>query len=61
LKNDPATCDIPIILLTAHAYGTAGRRAREAGCAAFVHKPCDPSRVLQEVQMLIGPADERVH
>src|SRR5690606_35778479 len=60
LKEDPATSEIPVILLTAHAYGSAGRRAREAGCAAFVPKPCDPRRVLDEVMELIGPPREVV-
>lgn len=59
LKGDPSTSHIPVILLTAHGYGSAGRRAREAGCAAFVPKPCEPWRVLQEVQELIGPARAR--
>ncbi|MEX2582392.1 MAG: response regulator [Gemmatimonadota bacterium] len=58
LKQDPDTSAIPIVLLTAHAYGSAGRRAREAGCAAFIPKPCEPSRVLDEVQYLIGPSGE---
>ncbi len=57
LKEDPSTSEIPIVLLTAHGYGSAGRRAREAGCAAFVPKPCEPRRVLQEVEQLIGPAE----
>lgn len=61
LKENPETRDIPVILLTAHGYGAAGRRAREAGCAAFVPKPCDPRRVLQEIQRLIGPAGTPVH
>lgn len=61
LKSDPATRDIPIILLTAHGYGSVGRRAREAGCAGFVPKPCEPRRVLEEVEHLIGPAAEPVH
>jgi len=60
LKRDPATSEIPVVLLTAHAYGSAGRRAREAGCAAFVPKPCDPRRVLDEVMELIGPPREVV-
>lgn len=55
LKRDPATSAIPVILLTAHAYGSAGRRAREAGCAGFIPKPCEPQRVLREVENLIGP------
>jgi two-component system, cell cycle response regulator DivK len=56
LKEDPLTRDIPVIMLTAHGYGTVGRRAREAGCSAFVPKPCEPRRVLSEIQFLIGPA-----
>lgn len=61
LKRDPSTSGIPVILLTAHGYGSAGRRAREAGCAAFVPKPCDPRRILDEVQRLIGPAEGPAH
>lgn len=61
LKGDPETCDIPVVLLTAHAYGSVGRRAREAGCDGFVSKPCDPKRVLQEVQQRIGATEVPVH
>ncbi len=56
LKEDPTTSNIPVILLTAHAYGSAGRRAREAGCASYLPKPCEPRRVLQEVEKFIGAA-----
>lgn len=61
LKKDPGTRDIPVLLLTAHTYGSVGRRAREAGCVGFVGKPCDPRRILQEVQRLIGAPDRQVH
>jgi CheY-like chemotaxis protein len=54
LKQDPETADIPVVLLTAHAYGSVGRRAREVGCAGFLAKPCDPRRVLDEVREWIG-------
>ncbi|HET8656693.1 MAG TPA: response regulator [Longimicrobiaceae bacterium] len=54
IKSDPETEQIPVVLLTAHAYGSVGRRAREAGCAAFIRKPCDPRRVLDEVEHWIG-------
>lgn len=50
LKSDPATADIPVLLMTAHAYGAVGRRAREAGCDAFLSKPCGPRRLLEEVR-----------
>lgn len=56
LKNDPDTSEIPVIMMTAHGYGAAGRRAKEAGCTGFIAKPVDPNRVLAEVQRLIGPA-----
>lgn len=58
LKNDPATRDIPVLLLTAHTYGSVGRRASEAGCAGFVAKPCVRKRVLEEVQRRIGTVNK---
>jgi two-component system, cell cycle response regulator DivK len=54
LRADTATSSIPIILMTALAYGAVGQRAREAGCVAFLSKPCLPSRLLVEVRRLIG-------
>lgn len=61
LKKDPVTRDIPVLLVTAHTYGSVGRRAKEAGCAGFVGKPCDPRRVLEEVQRRIGAPDGLVN
>jgi two-component system cell cycle response regulator DivK len=61
LKQDPRTSAIPIVMLTAHAYGSAGRRACEAGCAAFIPKPCEPRRVLQEVEQLIDTRKAPAH
>jgi two-component system, cell cycle response regulator DivK len=49
LKADPATASIPIIFMTAHSYGAVGRKAMAAGCASYLPKPCNPTRVLQEV------------
>lgn len=60
LKRDPGTRDIPVVLLTAHSYGSVGRRAREAGCDGYIGKPCDPSRLLAEVELRLGsPGLER--
>lgn len=58
LREDPETCDIPVILMTAHSYGAVGRRAYAAGCAAFLSKPCEPRRLLADVHRLIGGAHE---
>lgn len=57
LKRDAETRGIPVILLTAHTYGSVGRRAREVGCVGFIGKPCDPRRVLSEVQEILGEPD----
>jgi CheY-like chemotaxis protein len=54
LKANPATADIPIIMMTALPYGAVGRRARDAGCVGFLSKPCGPRRVLQEVARQTG-------
>jgi CheY-like chemotaxis protein len=49
LKSDPVTAGIPIVFMTAHSYGAVGRSAMAAGCASFLPKPCDPSRILREI------------
>jgi CheY-like chemotaxis protein len=54
LSDDPATAAIPIIMLTAHAYGAVGRKARAAGCVSFLAKPCKPSRVLEEIRRCLN-------
>lgn len=54
IKRDPATRAIPVVILTAHPYGSVGRRAVDAGCDGWLNKPCDPRRLLQEVQRRVG-------
>jgi CheY-like chemotaxis protein len=56
LKRDPTTRGIPVVILTAHPYGSVGRRAVDAGCDGWLNKPCDPRRLLQEVQRRVGTA-----
>jgi two-component system, cell cycle response regulator DivK len=55
LKADPQTADIPIVMVTAHPYGAIGRKARAAGCASFLSKPCMPRRILEEVLRFTKP------
>jgi two-component system, cell cycle response regulator DivK len=56
LKSSGDTATIPIVMVTAHAYGAIGSRARSAGCDAFLAKPCQPSRILREVMRFVGVA-----
>lgn len=54
LKRDPSTGDIPVVIITAHPYGSVGRRATDAGCDGYLTKPCDPRRILAEVRLRLG-------
>jgi two-component system, cell cycle response regulator DivK len=54
LKRDPETAGIPIIACTAFIHEDGGDSAAAAGCDSYLEKPCDPSRVLAEVQRFIG-------
>jgi CheY-like chemotaxis protein len=49
LKQDPATKDLLIIALSAHALAAEGQRARDAGCDGFIAKPCLPPDLVGEV------------
>ena len=50
LKADASTADIPILFMTAHTYGAVVAAAMAAGCAAFLPKPVEPSRLLLEIE-----------
>ena len=54
LKSDPATAEIPIIALTAHALATDRAKAEEVGCDGYLAKPCEPRRVVSEVERFLG-------
>lgn len=54
IKSDPLTGGIPVVIITAHPYGSVGKRAMDAGCDGYLTKPCDPRRVLQEVRRRLG-------
>jgi CheY-like chemotaxis protein len=53
LKGDPETADIPVIVLTAHAFPEDRKRASEVGCDVFLTKPCEPRDVMNEVRRLL--------
>ena len=54
LKSDERTKHIPIVALTGHALAGHAEGARQAGCDAFVTKPCLPDALVAEIQPHAG-------
>ncbi len=50
LKTNPATMHIPVIALTALAMKGDEDRCLEAGCDAYLSKPCDPSEIIEAIR-----------
>lgn len=56
LKTDSRTCRIPIVALTGHALAGHADGARQAGCDAFVRKPCLPDILVAEIRRVLAAA-----
>jgi two-component system, cell cycle response regulator DivK len=54
LKADKATADIPIVALTGHALAGILEGAKQAGCDAFVTKPCLPEDLVKEIRKVLS-------
>ncbi len=60
LKKNAHTRDIPIVALTGHALPGHAEGAQQAGCDAFVTKPCLPDALVAEIKRLLDarPSDK---
>ena len=54
LKADGRTKAIPVIALTGHALQGHSKGALDAGCDAFVAKPCLPDQLVLEIKRMLG-------
>lgn len=54
LKKDTRTQDIPVVALTGHALEGHSESAREAGCDAFLAKPCLPDDLVEHVKKILA-------
>ncbi|HSP81657.1 MAG TPA: response regulator [Myxococcaceae bacterium] len=54
LKEDASTRGIPVVALTGHALDGHSREAQDAGCDAYVTKPCLPDALVKEVQRVLA-------
>ncbi len=57
IKAQPATANIPIIALTAHAMATDRLKSIEVGCADFDTKPVDFNRLMAKIVALLQDAE----
>jgi two-component system, cell cycle response regulator DivK len=58
LKDDPRTCDIPIVALTAMARAEDRALAREVGCEDFIDKPFDLDTLEEKIRSRINCDEE---
>lgn len=53
LKSDRRTSTIPIVALTGHALQGHAEGAKQAGCDAFVTKPCLPDDLVVQIERFL--------
>lgn len=59
LKNDAATQQIVIVVLTGHAEPASRKRALDVGCDEFMTKPCLPADVADKIKKLLTDGSSR--
>jgi len=56
IKQDPATCDIPVVFLTARAQKADRERGMKLGALGYVIKPFDPMTLHDQILALFPGA-----
>ena len=59
LKNDPATRDIPVLIVSEHALDEHRANAARAGAEGLFAKPPQPGQLAKEIRRLLGALRER--
>ena len=55
LKENPATRNIPVVVLSAKGHALTKVEAEVAGAVLFLTKPFSPNQLLGEVQKILAP------
>jgi two-component system, cell cycle response regulator DivK len=56
IKADARAARVPIIALTGRSHDEAAPKAKAAGCAALLVKPCLPDAVVAEIERVLAAA-----
>ena len=56
LRGDPATADVPIIVVTSFALSGDEQRAKDAGATAYLAKPYSPRELLAKIREIVPEA-----
>ena len=59
IKSDPRTNRIAVIVVSACVMPAERAAAYEAGCDAFINKPCDPMTIVEEIRRRVPASPER--
>jgi chemosensory pili system protein ChpA (sensor histidine kinase/response regulator) len=59
LQREPATCDLPVVVLTTRAGAKHVNLARELGVEHYVAKPVDEASFVQLIESLATAASAR--
>lgn len=54
LKENPATREIPVVVLSGKGHALTRVEAEKAGAVLFLSKPFSPNQLLGEVQKILG-------
>lgn len=58
LREDPATCEIPVIMLTAKAQAADRNQAIMKGIRGYLTKPFSPLELMDRVEKALKPLSE---
>ena len=58
IKADPRTRDVAIVIVSACVLPAERAAAEEAGCDAFINKPCDPMAIVDELRRRTAAAPQ---
>jgi CheY-like chemotaxis protein len=54
IKNTPKLRHIPVVVLTAYGHPEMERKAKEAGCDGFLHKPAGIRQIQEVLRQFLG-------